>query len=116
LQYNCGGCHGGSSPASGLNLADGDVYRRVLGASIEVPELALIAPGSPLTSYLYLKLMGGVADASVAPNPVSASDDAGTGDASAGDDAGTADPSATDEGGPRYDPPRGDRRRADAAR
>ena len=56
LEFNCGGCHGGSSPAADLSLKGDGVYARLLEPSGQNPELALIQPGSPEQSYLWLKL------------------------------------------------------------
>lgn len=58
LEFNCGGCHSGSAPAEGLDLKDGDVYSRLLQPSVQMPELPLITPGEPASSYLWLKLTG----------------------------------------------------------
>jgi len=54
----CGGCHGGASPADGLDLTSDSAYARVLGASAQRPELKLIEPGVPEQSYLWRKLSG----------------------------------------------------------
>ncbi|NJK33384.1 MAG: hypothetical protein HC927_13835, partial [Deltaproteobacteria bacterium] len=67
LAANCGGCHGGSNPQAGLTLVGDDVYARLLQPSMQVPELNLIEPSSPETSYLYLKLIG---DDSIIGNPM----------------------------------------------
>lgn len=58
LQANCGGCHGGVSPAEGLDLNAPDAYEQLLAASKQRPELKLIEPGDPTKSYLWLKLVG----------------------------------------------------------
>lgn len=58
LQANCGGCHGGVSPAEGLDLNAPDAYEKLLAASKQRPELKLIEPGDPAKSYLWLKISG----------------------------------------------------------
>lgn len=57
LQANCGGCHGGVSPAEGLDFNAPDAYARLITASKQRPELKLIEPGDPARSYLWLKLI-----------------------------------------------------------
>jgi hypothetical protein len=58
LEANCGGCHGGTSPAEGLDLVGDDAYDTLLEASTQVPDLKLVEPGEPDQSYLWLKLNG----------------------------------------------------------
>jgi hypothetical protein len=58
LQANCGGCHGGASPALGLNLLNDDAYEQLLLPSKQVPEMLMLVPGSPEESYLWWKLTG----------------------------------------------------------
>lgn len=58
LEFNCGGCHSGEEPQAALNLLEGDVYTRLLEPSAQMTEMTLIDPGSPETSYLWLKLQG----------------------------------------------------------
>jgi hypothetical protein len=58
LEANCGGCHGGSSPAEELDLTSDDAYDTLLAASTQVPEMNLIEAGSPEESYLWLKING----------------------------------------------------------
>jgi len=53
------GCHGGSSPAQGMNLSSGQAYANIVNvASHEQPSLDRIEPSSPSSSYLYLKVTG----------------------------------------------------------
>jgi hypothetical protein len=58
LEANCGGCHAGQSPAEGLDLVSEGVHARLLEASVQNPNLALVEPGYPGQSYLWLKLLG----------------------------------------------------------
>lgn len=67
LEFNCGGCHSGTSPQAGLTLTGEGVYERLLEASTQNPEMPLITPGVPEESYLYLKLIG---DDSIIGNPM----------------------------------------------
>ncbi len=53
------GCHGGSSPAQGLNLSAGQSYDMIVNtASAQQPSLDRIEPNDPASSYLYLKIIG----------------------------------------------------------
>jgi hypothetical protein len=53
------GCHGGSSPAQGLNLSAGSAYSNIVNVpSNERPTLDRIEPNDPAASYLYLKVIG----------------------------------------------------------
>ncbi|MEZ4459883.1 MAG: hypothetical protein R3E66_09165 [bacterium] len=56
LEANCGGCHGGPSPDADLNLVGDTAYERLLGDSIQKPEMKLIVPGDFENSYLWWKL------------------------------------------------------------
>ncbi len=58
LEFNCGGCHTGDSAAAGLVLKGEGVYERLLGASVQNPDLNLVEPFDPDGSYLWLKLIG----------------------------------------------------------
>jgi PKD repeat protein len=52
------GCHGGSSPAQGMNLSAGMAYSNIVNvASTEQPSLDRIEPNDPASSYLYLKVI-----------------------------------------------------------
>ena len=54
------GCHLGSAPAFGLNLAAGVSYEATVGVnSLERPKLQLVEPGNPDDSYLVRKIEGG---------------------------------------------------------
>jgi len=53
------GCHGGSSPAQGLNLSAGQSYDMIVNvASAQQSSMDLIEPNDPESSYLYLKIIG----------------------------------------------------------
>jgi hypothetical protein len=53
------GCHGGSSPAQGLNLSAGQSYNMIVNvASAQQPTKDRIEPNDPESSYLYLKIVG----------------------------------------------------------
>ncbi|MCU0304164.1 MAG: CHRD domain-containing protein [Thermoanaerobaculales bacterium] len=53
------GCHGGSSPAQGMNLSEGVAYGHIVNVpSNEQPARDRIEPGDPASSYLYLKVTG----------------------------------------------------------
>ena len=59
IRQSCalGGCHVGSSPAGGLSLNDNDARRNIVGRQNAARTALLVDPGSPSTSYFYLKLM-----------------------------------------------------------
>jgi len=53
------GCHGGSSPAQGLNLSAGQSYNMIVNTpSAQQPSVDRIEPNDPEASYLYLKIIG----------------------------------------------------------
>jgi PKD repeat protein len=53
------GCHGGGSPAQGLDLTEGNAYGNIVNVqSIQQPSLDRIEPSDPDNSYLYLKVTG----------------------------------------------------------
>jgi PKD repeat protein len=53
------GCHGGSSPAQGLDLREGAAFSNIVNvSSSEQPSLDRIEPSDPDNSYLYLKVIG----------------------------------------------------------
>jgi len=53
------GCHGGSSPAMGLDLSSGVAYDMIVDvASAQQPSKDRIEPNDPEASYLYLKVIG----------------------------------------------------------
>jgi hypothetical protein len=58
LETNCGGCHSDPAPQAGLSLKDGNVYARLLEPSSQLPDLNLIEPFDPMSSYLWLKVTG----------------------------------------------------------
>jgi len=58
---NCAlsGCHAGTSPQQGMNLAAGQAYQNIVSVqSMEVPSLFRVAPGQPDSSYLVHKIQG----------------------------------------------------------
>ena len=51
------GCHTGTFPAGGLDLAAGQAYANIVNvASGEVPALKRVLPGDASSSYLYQKI------------------------------------------------------------
>ncbi|MCX4246268.1 c-type cytochrome domain-containing protein [Paraliomyxa miuraensis] len=58
FEFNCGGCHNEDSPQGNLTLLGDGVYERLLQSSGQLSDMALIEPGDPDNSYLYLKLIG----------------------------------------------------------
>jgi cytochrome c553 len=53
----CAECHGGDSPKKGLDLEPGKGYTQLTrNLSQEAPGVALVKPGDPAGSYLWLKL------------------------------------------------------------
>ncbi|MFQ5568169.1 MAG: c-type cytochrome [Rhodothermales bacterium] len=58
---NCAlsGCHAGAAPQQGMNLSEGQAHANVVNVrSRERPDLFRVAPGSPDSSYLFLKITG----------------------------------------------------------
>src|SRR3990172_4802299 len=54
----CALCHGGPAPAQGMNL-EADSSREVVNKpSSEIPELRIVKPGDPDSSYMIWKLEG----------------------------------------------------------
>ena len=54
---HCLGCHEAEEPKAKLVLEEGTGYGQLVGRqSIQVPEMALVAPGDVDASYLWLKL------------------------------------------------------------
>ena len=54
---HCLGCHEAEEPKAKLVLEEGTGYEQLVGRqSIQVPEMALVAPGDVDASYLWLKL------------------------------------------------------------
>lgn len=52
-------CHGGGSPAQGLDLTEGAAYDAIVGVPSTLDtSLALVEPGDAQASYLYLKSAG----------------------------------------------------------
>ena len=56
LDKYCTGCHSGSSPQAGLSWEVGQYDTIVTGGWTSSTELLEIVPGSPETSYMYLKI------------------------------------------------------------
>ena len=53
------GCHGGASPAQGMNLSAGQAYANTVNVpSNELPSMDRIEPGDPDQSYLVNKIQG----------------------------------------------------------
>ena len=53
------GCHSGTNPPDGLNLAAGNSYANTVGVTaVQMPSLMLIEPGDPDNSYLVRKIEG----------------------------------------------------------
>jgi len=54
---HCLGCHESEGPKAKLVLAQGEGYGQLVDRrSVQMPELALVEPGYPDASYLWLKL------------------------------------------------------------
>ena len=54
---HCLGCHESEDPKAKLVLDPGEGYGQLVGRrSVQVPEMALVEPGDPDASYLWLKL------------------------------------------------------------
>ncbi len=61
IQRNCSvsGCHSGKYPAANLSLDQDDFPGSAIGvASLEDPEIKIVAPGAPEKSYLLMKVRG----------------------------------------------------------
>ena len=55
----CGDCHSAQDPKAKLVLTTGEGFKNLVKrASVQVPELQLVAPGDPNASYVWLKLTG----------------------------------------------------------
>jgi hypothetical protein len=55
---HCLGCHDSEEPKAKLVLDPGEGYGQLVGRrSVQVPEMALVEPGDPDASYLWLKLL-----------------------------------------------------------
>ena len=57
IDANCTGCHVNPNASGGLDLT-GNLYQRLLEASVARPDLKLVQPGQPEKSYLWLMLVG----------------------------------------------------------
>jgi hypothetical protein len=58
LSANCGQCHGSVAPAAGLDLVSAGLHDRLLQPSTQQPAKAIVNPGQPVSSYLFLKVSG----------------------------------------------------------
>ncbi len=53
----CAGCHNTEDPKAKLLLEKGLAYEQLVGrASVQVPDLQIVVPGDPSTSYLWHKI------------------------------------------------------------
>jgi hypothetical protein len=67
------GCHSGSNPTGGMNLAAGSAYANIVNvASMEIPALKRVKPGDSANSYLFRKVSSGLMP--LAGGPLSAAD------------------------------------------
>lgn len=56
----CVGCHAGASAPKGLDLTEDEAWEHLVEVpSVQRPDLHLVAPGAPDSSYLIVKLTGG---------------------------------------------------------
>lgn len=55
---NCVACHQSGAAQQGLNLESGSSYAAIVNRRSAVIDRVLVAPGSPTTSYLLLKVLG----------------------------------------------------------
>lgn len=56
----CASCHGGASPAAGLNLGDGQAFKGLVPVkSAQMSSKLRVAPGDFSSSYLYQKVIAG---------------------------------------------------------
>lgn len=72
VKSHCAGCHKGAFAPKQLKLGTDALPASVVGvASKEKPDLMLVAPGSPETSYLVLKVKGseGISGKRMPPPP-----------------------------------------------
>src|SRR5206468_3801592 len=59
-------CHSGATPTQGLDLSPGRSYAAIVGRpSTERPDLKIVDPGAPATSYLEWKIAGAPAGQSI---------------------------------------------------
>ena len=64
-------CHSGGIPTQGLDLSAGGSYAAIVGRpSTERPDLKIVAPGAPATSYLEWKISGAPAGQSIPGSPM----------------------------------------------
>jgi len=67
LEVNCGGCHDAEDPSGELTLVGDGAFDALLGDADGKPEHKRVDPGSPETSYLWLKLTN---DPSIEDSPM----------------------------------------------
>ena len=58
INGECAGCHGGASPADGLNLETDVAYDAIVGVASGQAIMNLVEPGNPNESYFYHKIVG----------------------------------------------------------
>ena len=64
-------CHSGATPTQGLDLSPGRSYAAIVNrASTERPDLKIVDPGAPATSYLEWKISGAPAGQSILGSPM----------------------------------------------
>ena len=64
-------CHSGATPTQGLDLSPGRSYAAIVGRpSTERPDLKIVDPGAPATSYLEWKISGAPAGQSILGSPM----------------------------------------------
>jgi hypothetical protein len=71
---HCLGCHEAKDPKARLVLESGQGYRQLIDRrSVQQPEMALVEPGEPETSYLWLKLQHTAAEGKGMPRTLTGS-------------------------------------------
>ena len=71
---HCLGCHEAKEPKAKLVLEEGMGYGQLVGRrSVQQPEMALVDPGHPERSYLWLKLQHTAADGKGMPRTLTGS-------------------------------------------
>src|SRR5207237_1008303 len=64
-------CHSGATPTQGLDLSPGRSYAAIVSRpSTERPDLKIVDPGAPATSYLEWKISGAPAGQSILGSPM----------------------------------------------
>ncbi len=71
---HCLGCHESEEPKAELVLEEGVGYGELIGRrSVQRPEMALVEPGDPTNSYLWLKLQHTATEGKGMPRTLSGS-------------------------------------------